>query len=86
MTLEKMEEEIPNGWDEHFCFNIIDFTPGSAIIVKKGKSKERGVVVSTDNKKFIISYRNANGDINSVNINSIVLLQDGSREWLSKPL
>lgn len=86
MTLEKMEEEIPNGWDEYFCFNIVDFTPGSAIIVSKGRKRERGIVVGADFKKFIVSYRNAAGDINSVNINSIVLLQDGSREWLSKPL
>ncbi len=45
MTLEKIDDEIPNGWDEHFCFNIVDFTPGSALIVNKNGARERGIVV-----------------------------------------
>lgn len=86
MNLEKLEEEVPNGWDEHFCFNIADFTVGSALIVKRGRQRERGVVVETDHKRLQISYRNSEGDIRSVNINSILLLQDWSRDWLSRPL
>lgn len=86
MFLEKMEDEIPNGWDENFCFNIVDFTAGSAIIANRNGKRERGIVVGTDSKRFLISYRNAEGGTATVHINSIVLLQDGSREWLSRPL
>lgn len=86
MFLEKMEDEIPNGWDEHFCFNIIDFTTGSAIIVNKDGKRERGIVVDADYKRFFISYKNVRGGTSTVHINGVVLLQDGSRDWLSKPL
>jgi len=86
MYLEKMEDEIPNGWDEHFCFNIVDFTSGSAIIVNKGGKRERGIVVDADFKKFYILYKNSKGLTSSVHINAIVLLQDGARDWLSRPL
>ncbi len=86
MVLEKMEEEIPNGWDEHFCFNIVDFTPGSAVIVTRGGSRERGVVTGADYKKFTVSYVNAENKTLTTSINSVVLLQDGVREWLSRPL
>jgi hypothetical protein len=86
MKLEKIEEEIPNGWDEYFCFNIVDFTPGSAIIVRKQGGREKGIVTEVDYKQFAISYRKTDGKTSVVNINSIVLLQDGSREWLTNPL
>lgn len=86
MFLEKMEDDIPNGWDENFCFNIVDFTTGSAVIVTKNGAREKGIVVSADYKKFNVSYRNDVGTTSTVHINSVVLLQDGSKEWLSKPL
>lgn len=86
MVLEKMEEEIPNGWDEHFCFNIVDFTPGSAIIATRSGVRERGIVIGADYKKFTVSYKNAENKTVTTSINSIVLLQDGNREWLTKPL
>jgi len=81
--LESFEEEVPNGWDEHFCFNIADFTPGSAIIVNRRGSRERGVVTSADEKSLTITYRNARNELLTVGINSIGLLQDWERNWLN---
>lgn len=86
MKLEKIEEEIPNGWDEYFCFNIVDFTLGSAIIVRKQGGREKGIVTDVDYKQFAITYRKTDGKTSVANINSVVLLQDGTREWLAAPL
>lgn len=86
MNLEKIEDEVPNGWDEYFCFNIADFTVGSAIIVVKNGTRERGIVQYADYKKFAVSYKDAAGQTKTTNINNIVLLQDGVRDWLSRPL
>jgi hypothetical protein len=84
--LDNVDEDVPNGWDEHFCFNIVDFTPGTEIIVNKSGKKERGIVVNSDQNMITILYKNARNELNTVGINSVVFLQDGTRNWLSKPI
>lgn len=84
MFAEKNEDDVPNGWDEHFCFNIAEFTTGSAIVVVRGRKRERGIVVSADTKNLLIEYRDAHGSIYKTHINSISYLGDATRGFLER--
>jgi hypothetical protein len=84
MYQEKYEDDVPNGWDEHFCFNISEFTPGSAIVVMRNRKRERGVVIGSDSKTLIIEYRNPLGSTSKTHINSISFLGDSTKEWLRR--
>jgi hypothetical protein len=71
---DRFEEELPNGWDEHFCFNIVDFTPGSQVMALHLGRRESGIVVSTDQNYLSVTYRCKDGTRRTVNINSVVYL------------
>ncbi len=71
---DRWEDELPNGWDEHFCFNIVDFTPGSRMAAQVYGKREWGNVVSSDQNYLTVTYRADSGARKTVGINSIVYL------------
>lgn len=79
----EISQPLPQGWDVHQCFNIVDFVPGSSIYVNRyGSSKIKGVVLSADDRSLFIKYKTADGSVSSTHINNIGYLGDYVLNWL----
>ena len=75
------------GFDEYFCFNIMDFKVGDAIEYQLGgggskSPRVRGVVSRVSKKDLRIYFRAVDGSQSSVRINDVVFLSENIRGWL----